>query len=422
MGNNKKRVVVTGMGIISAYGTSLEGFWNAMKSGKSGISFIQTLEHPENHNAKVAGEIHEDAYNPEEFFDPKDAKKYDKVIQYSCVAAQKAYEDSGLKKEDVDEYRLGVIVGSAAGGFHTIQQNHAMMIEKGYSKCSPFTVPMLLTNMSAGKVSIMFGAKGINKAIVTACATSANCIGDAFRAIQWGEADVIIAGGSESSICDIGIAGFCAMKALSKRSDDPEKASRPFDKDRDGFVMGEGSGILILEELEHALKRGAKIYAEVVGYGQTSDAYDIVAPDPNGTSAAKAMELAIKDAGIEPKDVDYINAHGTSTHFGDIAESRAIASIFGDRHENPHLKVSSTKSMTGHLLGAAGAVESIICIESIKDGIVPPTINLDNQDEETADLDYVPHKAQQMEVNYAMTNSFGFGGHNAAVLFKKYAQ
>ncbi len=422
MGNDKKRVVVTGMGILSPYGVGVDKFWTALKNGKSGISRIESLEHPDSHNAKVAGEIKDSVYNPEDYFDPKDAKKYDRVIQYSCVAAQDAYEDSGLKKEDVDEYRFGVIVGSAAGGFHTIQQNHTAMIAKGYSKCSPFTVPMLLANMSAGKISIMFGAKGINKAIVTACATSANCIGDAFRAIQWGEADVIIAGGSEAPICDIGIAGFCAMKALSKLSDNPEKASRPFDKDRDGFVMGEGAGVLILEELEHAKKRGAKIYAELVGYGQTSDAYDIVAPDPNGTSAAKAMELAVKDAGIQPKEVDYINAHGTSTHFGDIAESRAIKSLFGDRTENPKLKVSSTKSMTGHLLGAAGAVESIVCIESIREGIVPPTINLENRDEETADLDYVPNKAQKTQVNYAMTNSFGFGGHNAAVLFKKYSE
>ena len=420
MGNEKRRVVITGMGVISAYGTDLNTFWDSIKNGKSGISYIKTLEHPESHNAKVAGEIHEDAYNPEEYFDPKDAKKFDKVIQYSCVAAKKAYEDSGLTKDDVDEYRLGVIVGSAAGGFHTIQQNHKMMIDRGYTKCSPFTVPMLLANMSAGKISITYGAKGINKAIVTACATSANCVGDAFRAIQWNEADVIIAGGSEAAICDIGIAGFCAMKALSKRSDDPQKASRPFDRDRDGFVMGEGAGILILEELEHAKKRGAKIYAEVVGYGQTSDAYDIVAPDPNGTSAAKAMELAVKDAGIEPKDVDYINAHGTSTHFGDIAESRAIESVFGNKNTNPVLKVSSTKSLTGHLLGAAGAVESIICVKSITDGIVPPTINLDNRDEETADLDYVPNTAKEMDVKYSMTNSFGFGGHNAAVLFRKY--
>ena len=422
MGNDKRRVVVVGMGAVTSYGVGVDKLWSALKNGKSGVSYIQTLQHPDSHSAKVASEIHDDVFNPEDYFDPKDAKKYDKVILYSCVAAQKAYEDSGLKKDDVDEYRFGVIVGSAAGGFHTIQQNHTSMIEKGYTKCSPFTVPMLLTNMSAGKVSIMFGAKGMNKSIVTACATSANCVGDAFRAIQWGEADVVIAGGSEAPICDIGVAGFCAMKALSKRSDDPAKASRPFDKDRDGFIMGEGAGILILEELEHAKKRGAKIYAEVVGYGQTSDAYDIVAPDPNGTSAAKAMELAVKDAGIEPKDVDYINAHGTSTHFGDIAESRAIKSVFGDRQENPKLKVSSTKSMTGHLLGAAGAVESIVCIESIVDGIVPPTINLENRDEETADLDYVPNKAQTMEVNYAMTNSFGFGGHNAAVLFKKYSE
>lgn len=422
MGNNKKRAVITGMGTITPYGCGVEKFWSGIKNGKSAVSHIENVADPNIHSVKIAAEIHNDVYNPEEYFEPKDVKRYDKVIQYSCVAAKEAYEDSKLTKDDVDEYRLGVIVGSAAGGFYTIQQNHKMMIDKGYTKCSPFTVPMLITNMSAGKVSIMLGAKGINKAIVTACATSAHCIGDAFRAIQWGEADVIVAGGSEAAICDIGIAGFSAMKTLSKRNNEPEKASRPFDRDRDGFVMGEGAGIVILEELEHAKKRGAKIYAEVVGYGQTADAYDIVAPDPDGTSAAKAMEFALKDAGIKPEDVDYINAHGTSTHFGDIAESRAIQSLFGDKVKNPHLKVSSTKSMTGHLLGAAGAIESIICIESIINGIVPPTINLENRDEETANLDYVPLVAQNMEVNYAMTNSFGFGGHNAAVLFKKYSE
>ncbi len=422
MGNNLKRVVVTGMGIISSYGTSLEGFWNAMKAGKSGISLIQSIENPERHSTRIAGEIKNSVYKPEDYFDPKEAKRLDRVIQYSCVAAKSAYEDSGLTKEDVDEYRFGVIAASAAGGFATIQNNHRAMLERGDTKCSPFTIPMLITNMSAGKISIMLGAKGINKSIVTACATSAHCIGDAFREIQWGEADVIVAGGSEASICDIGVAGFSAMRTLSKRNDEPEKASRPFDRDRDGFVMSEGAGIIILEELEHALKRNAKIYAEIVGYGQTGDAYDIVAPDPNGISAAKAMELAIKEANITTKDIDYINAHGTATHFGDLAESKAIELLFGDRHKNPHLKVSSTKSMTGHLLGAAGAVESIICIKSILDGVVPPTINLDNRDEETADLDYVPNKAIEMEVNYAMTNSFGFGGHNAAVLFKKYSQ
>ena len=294
------------------------------------------------------------------------------------------------------------------------------MLTKGPTKCSPFTIPMLICDMCAGKVSIEFGAKGVNKAIVTACATAAHCIGDAFRTIQYGEADAVIAGGSEAAICTIGLGAFTAAKTLSKRNDEPEKASRPYDKDRDGFVMAEGAGILVLEELEHAKKRGAKIYAEIIGYGQTGDAYDVVAPHPEGLSAAKAMEFALNDAGINAEDVQYINTHGTSTHLGDIAETKAIASIFGDKLKNPNLRVSSTKSETGHMLGASGAAESVICIKAINNDIVPPTINLDNLDEEVADLNYVPNKAEKMNVNIALTNSFGFGGHNAVLIFKKY--
>ena len=344
----------------------------------------------------------------------------DRYTQFACVASDEAVKDSGLDMSKEDPYRVGVIVGSGAGGFDTFEKQHKAIIERGPSKCSPFTIPMLISNMAAGRVSMRHGAKGLNKAIVTACATSAHCVGDAFRSIQYGDADVIIAGGAEAVMTHIGIGAFCAARTLSKRNDEPTKASRPYDIDRDGFVMGEGGAVLIVEELEHALARGAKIYAEIVGYGQTGDAYDMVAPDPTGAGAAKSMELAVADAQIEPNKVDYINAHGTSTHLGDIAESNAIAKVFGDLDTNKDLKVSSTKSMHGHMIGATGATESIVCIKAITDGIIPPTINLDNQDPEVANLNYVPNKAVKEEVNYALTNSFGFGGQNASILFKKY--
>jgi len=295
-------------------------------------------------------------------------------------------------------------------------------LKRGYTKCSPFTVPALIANMATGKIAIKYGLKGVNKAIVSACATGTQSIGDAFRTIQYGDADVILAGGTEAIVCNMGAGAFSSARTLSKRNDEPTKASRPYDIDRDGFVMSEGSAVLVMEELEHAKARGAKIYAEIVGYGQTCDAYDMVAPDPTGQSAAKAMEIALKDAGISSDDVDYINAHGTSTHVGDIGESLAIAEVFGDLDKNKHLLVSSTKSMHGHLIGAAGAVEAIVCINAMRESFVPPTINLDNQDPEVANLNYVPNKPIETELKYTMSNSFGFGGHDASLVFKKYEE
>ena len=419
---SKRRVVVTGMGLVSPYGCGVEKFWNNIINGVSGIKRITRMS-LEGHLVTFGGEStsFESEVLENNYLDAKEMKRMDRYTQFACVASDEAVKDSGLDMSKEDPYRVGVIVGSGAGGFDTFEKQHKAIIERGPSKCSPFTIPMLISNMAAGRVSMRHGAKGLNKAIVTACATSAHCVGDAFRSIQYGDADVIIAGGAEAVMTHIGIGAFCAARTLSKRNDEPTKASRPYDIDRDGFVMGEGGAVLIVEELEHALARGAKIYAEIVGYGQTGDAYDMVAPDPTGAGAAKSMELAVADAQIEPNKVDYINAHGTSTHLGDIAESNAIAKVFGDLDTNKDLKVSSTKSMHGHMIGATGATESIVCIKAITDGIIPPTINLDNQDPEVANLNYVPNKAIKEEVDYALTNSFGFGGQNASILFKKYS-
>ncbi|MCD7739760.1 MAG: beta-ketoacyl-ACP synthase II [Candidatus Gastranaerophilales bacterium] len=416
----KRRVVVTGMGVVSPFGAGSDKLWNSVVNGKSAISRIENMEDMTGHTVLIGGEIKESVFNPTDYFEPKEARRLDKFLQYAVVAAREAVNDSGINNSDIDPYKLGVIVGSAAGGFHTIEKSYSAMLSKGPTKCSPYTIPMLITDMCAGRISMEFGAKGPNKAVVSACATAAHCIGDAFRTIQYSDADAVIAGGSEAVICTIGLGSFTAAKTLSKRNNEPEKASRPYDKDRDGFVMSEGAGILVLEELEHAKNRHAKIYAEIIGYGQTGDAYDVVAPLPDGSSAAKAMEFALKDADIIPQDVQYINTHGTSTHLGDIAETLAIAKVFGDRTKNPVLRVSSTKSETGHMLGASGAVESVICINSINNNIVPPTINLDNLDDEVADLNYVPNIAEKIPVNIALTNSFGFGGHNAVLIFKKY--
>ncbi len=416
----KRRVVITGMGAVSPYGTGADKLWNGVVNGKSAVSRIENMEDISGHTVLIGGEIKESVFNPTDYFEPKEARRLDKFLQYAVVAAREAVKDSGINNSDINPYKLGVIVGSAAGGFHTIEKSYSAMLSKGPTKCSPYTIPMLITDMAAGRISMEFGAKGPNKAVVSACATAAHCIGDAFRTIQYGDADAVIAGGSEAVICTIGLGSFTAAKTLSKRNDEPEKASRPYDKDRDGFVMAEGSGVLILEELEHAKKRNAKIYAEIIGYGQTGDAYDVVAPLPDGSSAAMAMEFALKDADIKPEDVQYINTHGTSTHLGDIAETLAIAKVFGDRTKNSNLRVSSTKSETGHMLGASGAAESVICINAINHSIVPPTINLDNIDEEVADLNYVPNTAEKLTVNIALTNSFGFGGHNAVLIFKKY--
>ncbi len=418
---NKRRVVITGLGIVSPFGCGVEKFWNSLIKGKSGIKTLTRMP-LEGHLVTIGGEAtdFENEVNEKGLLDPKEMKRMDRYTQFACVASDEAVKDSGLDITKEDPYRVGVIVGSGAGGFDTFEKQHIAIINRGPTKCSPFTIPMLIANMAAGRVSMRHGAKGVNKSIVTACATSAHCVGDAFRSIQYNDADVIIAGGAEAVMTHIGIGAFTTARTLSRRNDEPERASRPYDKDRDGFVMGEGGACLILEELEHAKKRGAKIYAEIVGYGQTGDAYDMVAPDPSGAGAAKAMELAVQNAGIKPEEVGYINAHGTSTHLGDIAESQAIAKIFGDLSTNKKLKVSSTKSMHGHMIGATGAAESIVCTKVLTEGIIPPTINLENQDEEVANLNYVPNKAIKEDVTYALTNSFGFGGQNASVLFKKY--
>jgi len=413
----KRRVVITGLGAVTPCGINVDSFWKSMKEGKSGVSTFEAIP-TEGHAVTIAAEIKSKDFNPEDFIDPKDAKRMDRFTQFAVVAADEAIADSGIDEANIDPYRIGVIVSSAAGGFKTFEQNHLRMMEYGPTKGSPFTVPMLIVDMASGRISIKHGYKGLNKVVVSACATGTHSVGDAFRSIQYGDADVIVAGGCEATITTLGVGAFTACRALSKRNDEPEKASRPYDKDRDGFVMGEGAAVLVLEEYEHAKARGAKIYAEIVGYGQTADAHDIVAPDPEGKGALKAMQLALADAGLKPEEIDYINPHGTSTGLGDIAESQAIAQIFGDKHKNPNLLVSSTKSMHGHMLGATGAVEAIVCIKTITDGIVPPTINLDNQDEHVADLDYVPHKAREKKVKAALSNSFGFGGHNATLVFK----
>ncbi|MBR5305167.1 MAG: beta-ketoacyl-ACP synthase II [Candidatus Gastranaerophilales bacterium] len=417
----KRRVVVTGIGAVSPYGCGVKKFWDSLLKGESGIKKLTRIA-LDGHLVHFGGEVStfENEVIEQNLLDPKEMKRMDRFTQFACVASDEAMKDSGLDMTQEDPYKVGVVVGSGAGGFDTYEKQHKAIIDRGPTKCSPFTIPMLICNMAAGRVSMRHGAKGLNKCIVTACASSAHCVGDAFRSIQYGDADVIIAGGTEAVLTHIGLGAFTTARTLSRRNDEPHRASRPYDVDRDGFVMGEGSAILILEELEHALKRNAKIYAEIVGYGQTGDAYDMVAPDPTGAGAAKAMELAVENAGIKPSEVDYINTHGTSTHLGDIAESKAVAKIFGDLETNKNLKVSSTKSMHGHMIGATGAIESIVCIKAIEEGKIPPTINLENQDPEVANLNYVPNKAIEAEVNYALSNSFGFGGQNASLVFKKY--
>ena len=414
----KRRVVITGLGAVTPCGIGMEKFWDSMIHGKSGVSTIERMS-LERHAVTIAAEIKDKDFNPEDYIEPKDAKRMDRYTQFAMVAADEAIADSGIDDANIDPYRIGVMVSAAAGGFHTIEKNLVAMLDSGPTKGSPFTIPMFIVDMASDRISMKHGYKGLNKAVVSACATGTHSVGDAFRSIQYGDADVVVAGGCESSISMLGIGAFTSARALSKRNDEPQRASRPYDKDRDGFVMGEGAGVLVLEEYEHAKKRGAKIYAEIVGYGQTADAHDMVAPDPEGKGALKAMQIALDDAGLKPEDIQYINPHGTSTGLGDIAESQAIAQIFGDKDKNPNLLVSSTKSMHGHMLGATGAIEAIVCTKVITDGIVPPTINLDNQDEHVANLDYVPHKARNKKVHAALSNSFGFGGHNATLIIKE---
>ena len=415
--NQTKRVVVTGMGAITPYGYGYELMWENLIKGKSAIRTLTCID-IEKHTTKIGGEVPE--FNKEELGNPKDIKRYSKQVLFAVAAAKEAIEDSKLDLTKEDLRRIGVIVGSGAGGLDTVQEQYNVMLERGYSKASPFTIPMMISNMPAGVIALKYGFKGLNKCVTTACATGTHSIGDAFRAIQYGEANVIITGGTEGAICNLGISAFNCARTLSKRNDEPQKASRPYDKDRDGFVMGEGAGILVLEELEHALKRNAKIYAEIIGYGQNCDGYDIVSPNPEGEEAINVMKLAIDDAEITTKEISYINTHGTSTHLGDIAESKAIEKVFGNKDENKNLIVSSTKSMIGHTLGAAGAIEAIISIKTLNEEIVPPTINLENQDEEVANLDYVANTARKHKINKVMSNSFGFGGCNAVLIFGKY--
>ncbi|WP_251860607.1 beta-ketoacyl-ACP synthase II [Clostridium sp. Marseille-Q2269] len=410
-----KRVVITGMGAITPIGNSLEEFWNSIKEEKVGIDNITSFN-TEDYKVKLAAEVKD--FAPEKYMDKKEARRLDRFCQFAIAAAQQAVDSSKLDLDKINKERFGVIVGSGIGGLSTIEKEEQKLLEKGPNRVSPLFIPTIISNMAAGNIAIRFGAKAICNTVVTACATGTNCVGEAFRVIKHGEADIMIAGGTEASITPIAIAGFTTLTALSK-STDPNRASIPFDKERDGFVMGEGSGILILESLDHALDRGAKIYGEVVGYGATCDAYHMTSPAPGGEGAARAMELAIKEAGINKEEVSYINAHGTSTQYNDKFETEAIKRVFEDYSCN--IPVSSTKSMIGHLLGAAGAVEAIICAKSLEEGYIPATVGYKFKDEE-CDLDYVTSGGRNKTINYAMSNSLGFGGHNAVILLKKWGE
>lgn len=410
----KKRVVITGLGCVTPVGTGKDDFWVNIKSGVSGIDKITRFDYT-NYQTQIAGEVKD--FTPEDYISKKELKKMDRFTQFAMVASKLAVADSELDLNNIDGNRMGTVIGTGIGGVETIEAQHKNLLEKGNRRVSPFFIPMMIGNMAAGQVAIEFGAKGPSTNICTACASGTNSVGDAFKIIQRGDADIMIAGGTEAAVAEFAVAGFCNMKAMSTNNDNPQKASRPFDKDRDGFVMGEGCGILILEELESAIKRNAKIYAEIVGYGMTSDAYHITTPAENGEGAARAMQMAINDAGIEPEKIDYINAHGTSTYYNDLYETMAIKSVFGENAKN--VSISSTKSMTGHLLGASGAIEAIVCALAIKNNFVPPTINLENPGE-GMDLDYTPNKGKERTINYALSNSLGFGGHNATIVLKKY--
>ena len=413
-----KKVVITGMGIVSPVGTGVDFAWKNILAGKSGVRKIEDFD-VSDLASQIAGVPQRGTeagmFNPDAVVDAREQRKMDKCIIYGMVAADEAIKDAGLDAYNGDLERVGVSIGSGIGGLNTIYENCVELHDGGPRRVSPFFIPKGIINMAAGYVSIKYGFKGPNISIVTACATGAHSIGEAARLIQHGDADVMVCGGTEGAVGRIGLAGFSAMRALSTRNDEPEKASRPWDKNRDGFIMGEGAGVLVLEEYEHAVARGAKIYAEVAGYGLSGDAYHITAPAPNGEGGARAMAAALKDAGLTVSDVDYINAHGTSTGLGDVGELAAVKGMFGDLP----VSMSSTKSMTGHLLGAAGAVEAIFCALAIRDGIVPPTINLDDPEDAVGDFDLVPHKAKERKVEVALSNSFGFGGTNASVVFKK---
>jgi 3-oxoacyl-[acyl-carrier-protein] synthase II len=409
-----RRVVITGLGAITPVGNDVETFWNNIKSGVSGIDFITRFDTTE-FKVKIAAEVK--GFDPLLYMDRKEAKRMDVFSQFAIASAAQAVEDSKLDLEAIDKNRFGVIIGSGIGGIDTIEKEQTKFLERGPSKVQPLFIPMIISNMAAGNVAIKFQARGICTTVVTACATGTNAIGEAYRMIQYGTADIMLAGGTETSITPLSIAGFTNLTALSK-SVDPKRASIPFDAERDGFVMGEGAGVLVLETLEHAQKRGAKIYAEMVGYGSTCDAYHMTSPSPDGEGAARAMDIAIKEAGISPDEVSYINAHGTSTPLNDKFETIAIKTVFG---ENTKVPVSSTKSMTGHLLGAAGAIEGIIAVKALEEGFIPPTVGYSVADPD-CDLDIVPNVGRKADLKYVLSDSLGFGGHNAVILMKKWSE
>jgi 3-oxoacyl-[acyl-carrier-protein] synthase II len=414
---SERRVVITGIGCLSPLGNDLASTWDGMKAGRSGITRITQLD-PEPFDCKIAGEVKNFVADP--YFNvPKDARRADRYVQFAVAASKMAMQDSGLDVSTINPRRYGVMVGSGIGGLATLENEHTTYLNKGPKRVSPFTIPMMISNIASGIISMEYGLMGPNMVIVTACATSNHNIGEAWRIIKFGDADGFLCGGAEASILPMGLCGFANMKALSTRNDDPERASRPFDKDRDGFVMGEGAGVIMIEELEHAKKRGARIYAELIGYGVSADAYHLSAPSPDGSGPAFAIQMALDHGRKNATDVQYLNAHATSTGLGDIAETKAIKLAFGDHVKNG-LMVSSTKSMTGHMLGAAGGIELIASVMAIKDGVVPPTINVENQDPE-CDLDCVPNVAREAKIDLALSNSFGFGGHNASVLVSKFA-
>lgn len=409
----KKRVVITGMGVVSSLGLEVNKFWNAIKEGKNGISLVERID-VKDMSTKVAAEVRN--FEPTDFMDKKEAKRMDRFTQFAIAATRMAIEDSKLDLQKVDSYRFGALVGSGIGGIETFEIQHEVLMTKGPGRVSPFFIPMMIANMGAGRIAIEFGAKGYSGCSVTACASGTNAIGDAFKIIQRGDADVMICGGAEATVTPMAFAGFCNAGAMTENPD-PNTACRPFDAQRDGFVMGEGAGILIIEELEHALNRGANIVAEIIGYGYSNDAYHITLPSPDGEAGVKCMEMCIKDAGIKHEEVGYINAHGTSTIPNDKNETTIVKAVFGEYAKK--LAMSSTKSMTGHLLGAAGAIESIISALALKEGFLPPTINYKTPDPE-CDLDYVPNVGRNADITYALSNSLGFGGHNATLAFKKY--
>ena len=413
--NNNRRVVITGMGAITPLGNDVETFWLNLKNGVSGIHKIDSFD-TSAYDCRIGGEVR--GFDPKTVFkNPKDVRRTDRFAQLAMAAAKMAMADSAIEMANENPDRFGVLVSSGIGGLKTLEDQYTILLSKGPKRVSAFTIPMLISNMASGLISMEFGMRGPNMCIVTACATSNNAIGESWRMIKFGDADVFLAGGSEAAIIPIGLAGFGAMKALSTRNDEPERASRPWDRDRDGFVIGEGAGVVVVEELERAKKRNAKIYCELVGYGLSADAHHMTAPPHDGGGAAKAMELALEHAQLSVDQVDYINAHATSTGLGDVAETRAIKTVFGDRAKS--VSISSTKSMTGHLLGGAGAVEMAACALAIRDGVIPPTINLDHPDEE-CDLDFTPHQAREKKVSVALNNSFGFGGHNATLVVKEF--